>query len=362
MTGPQPHASEPFFALDEAFTAQLPHGLFFEYGLTNNSLQPDFFFSSLADLGEAEFHDGGSSRTRDLLSGVLSPDLQPSILPDPALSFHGSQPFGDDSQAIFSVIDRPHIFYPDIGYASSNSQLLNSSMSEPSSGIRSQDVDSIKVLNVAMEPHRDCHSAGSVSTHGYRTDSTTQCSTCSLQFSTQTALDVHAKQSQHLPYTCQCLQKFSRMDCLVRHIQNFEPVSTFPCPYCTKYDGKNAFSRRDHLAQHLRRVHKIEDSPSPSTAGRGRTAKKALLCPHDQCTFHPNGIVDNSRWFFETKGELTNHCRYYHNESPFPCRQEGCVKIGGQGFFREKDLVKHERNCHSFGIDISTSKAVYFPG
>jgi len=161
------------------------------------------------------------------------------------------------------------------------------------------------------------------------------------------ALDIHAKRTQHLPYTCRCLKKFSRADCLDRHLYTLAPAVKFPCSYCSRYDGTSGFSRLDHLTQHLRSFHRILDSPSPLAARKQHARmRKRYTCPHADCAFDSQADVENPSKTFETKNELSNHLRFYHNESPFPCRQDGCSKNGGQGFFREKDLLNHERLHH----------------
>lgn len=50
---------------------------------------------------------------------------------------------------------------------------------------------------------------------------------------------------------------------------------------------------------------------------------------------------------FQTRGELTRHLREVHDESPFPCQERGCPRIGGKGFFREKDLLRHVEDHHT---------------
>jgi hypothetical protein len=52
------------------------------------------------------------------------------------------------------------------------------------------------------------------------------------------------------------------------------------------------------------------------------------------------------RWTFQTRGELTKHLREVHDESPFPCQEKICSRVGGKGFFREKGLLKHVEDHH----------------
>jgi hypothetical protein len=38
--------------------------------------------------------------------------------------------------------------------------------------------------------------------------------------------------------------------------------------------------------------------------------------------------------------------RTVHNECLFPCPESGCSRVGGKGFFRERDLSEHQRTHH----------------
>ncbi|KAK5653625.1 hypothetical protein OQA88_8655 [Cercophora sp. LCS_1] len=76
--------------------------------------------------------------------------------------------------------------------------------------------------------------------------------------------------------TCRCAKNFSRRDALTRHIKTANKKesrtstalprvaleldqSLFPCGMCDKHQGQSAFARRDHLRQHLRVFHKLND-------------------------------------------------------------------------------------------------------
>jgi uncharacterized Zn-finger protein len=167
------------------------------------------------------------------------------------------------------------------------------------------------------------------------------CQQCHQQSRNRYRLDSHAKQAQHKAYGCLCGETFSRFDTLARHIDKFYPAELYPCPYCTK---SKAFPRADHLTQHLRSFHNIEiperpddsNSEAPSITSRG--GKKFITCPHEGCTYHSgSGEVFNSR------KEFTQHLREIHDDCLFPCTVPGCPKIQGKGFFREGDLIKHQK-------------------
>ncbi len=180
------------------------------------------------------------------------------------------------------------------------------------------------------------------------------CQECNTQFRNRTALDGHAKQAQHAPYLCLCGVTFSRFDVMNRHIDKFSPRMRHPCPYCTRFSGLEAFPRRDHLTQHLRNFHNIDisdgtqDSQPPAKKRIGRN--KILSCPHEGCVYHsqttampPNPPGNQDQIVFRKRQEFTQHLREVHNESLFPCNILGCDRNGGRGFFRKRDLLKHQK-------------------
>ncbi|KAH8674476.1 hypothetical protein BGZ60DRAFT_273093 [Tricladium varicosporioides] len=200
-----------------------------------------------------------------------------------------------------------------------------------------------------------------IGSHARLEKDSTACIQCKESFDTKGALDTHAKYSQHSPYSCTCGKVFSRCDILDRHIHSIQPTRTYPCPHCKKYQGTKAFSRRDHLTQHIRGYHHIElssdaessssaSSPPPSTH---QVRKKSVLCPHSNCFDNRNlSLSGRAREFqgtratFRTKSELTSHLRQVHDESLFPCVEMNCDRVRGRGFFRKRDLLKHQKDFH----------------
>ncbi|CZR65872.1 uncharacterized protein PAC_15772 [Phialocephala subalpina] len=180
------------------------------------------------------------------------------------------------------------------------------------------------------------------------------CQQCQEQFENKTTLDDHAKQTQHGTHACICGETFSRFDCLNRHLHRFDPKILHPCLYCSRYSGPNAFHRRDHLIQHLRNFHhhgdpdETHDQQIPFP--RKRPARKSITtCPHEGCKYHSQPSTtspfygDSQQLVFRTQKEFTKHLREEHDESPFPCLAFGCDRTGKKGYFRKKDLLRHQR-------------------
>jgi hypothetical protein len=44
--------------------------------------------------------------------------------------------------------------------------------------------------------------------------------------------------------------------------------------------------------------------------------------------------------------DLTKHLREVHDESLNPCDFPGCGRVGKKGFFRKRDLLKHQKDYH----------------
>ncbi|KAH8819389.1 hypothetical protein F5884DRAFT_825944 [Xylogone sp. PMI_703] len=162
------------------------------------------------------------------------------------------------------------------------------------------------------------------------------CNECGESFLHDNSLADHAKATSHAPYLCHCGAAFSRLDVLMRHIRTFDPATArFPCTYCTRFSGPNAFSRKDHLANHLRNYHKIEDNeddafravddsvPSLLTAS---SKKKIFPCCHQACSSSFFHLHNPGTSTFQTQSDLTKHMREVHDESPFPCPVQGCVR------------------------------------
>jgi len=187
-----------------------------------------------------------------------------------------------------------------------------------------------------------------------------QCSECSTTFLTKAALYLHSKESNHSPYSCLCGNRFSRLDVLDRHIHSSCSFSTnYPCTYCKKYRGTGAFRRRDHLTQHLKGYHRMEMSldSEASFLTRHKTPPskkrdKIFSCPYEGCLDNRSANINKvneqnqAESTFQTQSQLTQHIREIHDGSLFPCRETHCLRIGGRGFFRKRDLMNHMREHH----------------
>jgi hypothetical protein len=207
-------------------------------------------------------------------------------------------------------------------------------------------------------------SATAISPPHFRADSHREimCNECSEHFPHKSALDNHAKQTTHGAYACSCGVTFTRLDVLDRHIQTFNPKTFYPCTYCSKFSGLRAFTRRDHLTQHLRGYHKIENSTESITDPQlllesTRNAKRSCLsCPHEDCLYYQEAVdnqtplsnFQNGNMWFHSQKDCTKHMRDVHDESLYPCDFLGCDRIKGKGFCRKRDLLKHKINYHIF--------------
>jgi len=285
---------------------------------------PDFTSSSPWSL------DGSFKWTSGIpsLFGVIDGD---GFCPDPSASLNQFK-FCDQSTAQYSTQDSP----PDLSRGTTSLSLRASGDFEK---------DTPKTL-AGNSFHGQIHGI-----------STICCNECGTAFEKKSALALHAKHTKHAAYICKCGEKCSRLDVLKRHIKTFQPTTTHPCPYCNKFRDSKAFTRRDHLLQHWRGYHNIEpisDSDEFQSTMRTRPRmRKELSCPHEDCPYFCSQDPQNQRPFqendpaFRTRSELTRHLREVHNESPFECTEPYCSRNGGRGFFREGDLLRHQKEHHS---------------
>jgi len=180
------------------------------------------------------------------------------------------------------------------------------------------------------------------------------CDECNQAFSSDHGLSSHGGRQQHSPYACKCTQKFSRLDVLQRHLSKYQPGQpTYPCSRCKRHTGDKGFKRKEHLTQHLRNYHHIglEEQTEISNV------LKDSVCPHPDCPQHRGLGYRRLLWTqqmeprpFKRQADYTKHMREEHDESTFPCDVPHCDRVGGKGYFREKDLVKHRKAKHPDAI------------
>lgn len=175
------------------------------------------------------------------------------------------------------------------------------------------------------------------------------CGSCGALFRTSAKLTQHATNECHGAHQCSiegCNSSFTREADRLRHeIQHSaDEHPKYPCPHCHRHRGVKGFKRKDHLTQHLRNYHNIE--PTREYFGM------VYACSHKDCPEHRDrnrmyaGGVEGLGYPFKTVAERTKHLKEAHDESQFPCPVPYCDKVGGQGYTRRSDLVKHINAKH----------------
>lgn len=101
------------------------------------------------------------------------------------------------------------------------------------------------------------------------------CIICFEQYKTLEALEQHAKSEAHRVYRCpvlDCPKTFYRRDSYARHKSQHTASETQVCSWCFK-----SFKRKDHLDQHVRKLHTAEYARHSSrTVQHGRTTSLQL--------------------------------------------------------------------------------------
>ncbi|KAI0857755.1 hypothetical protein F4860DRAFT_527619 [Xylaria cubensis] len=141
------------------------------------------------------------------------------------------------------------------------------------------------------------------------------CIACHACCRNNTALRKHGAKENHRPYGCVCGGAFARLDALERHIASKNKVTRFYCPLCEQ-DETKAFTRADHLPQHLRTFHKIPAGriPRDFTSSLASDGAAEDLIPAPQPSF--------------------------------PCLIPGCIKTGEFAYLRQIDLDEHMALTH----------------
>lgn len=171
------------------------------------------------------------------------------------------------------------------------------------------------------------------------------CDECAYVGKSQYEVQLHASRQGHTAFACthdDCEKKFSRLDTYQRHQRTHrEDAKRFPCKYCRKYRGSKGFKRRDHLTQHVRNYHHIDQDKPIETIHERR------WCPKEECPeSRPTFTTYNSPGAFASSKEWIKHMRTVHDDSGFPCPRPGCDRVNGKGYFRKADLRAHLRKVH----------------
>ena len=243
--------------------------------------------------------------------------------------------------------------FPECGFISESALQLNNGSQEimplgsetttlhTESGNRASTSNNSEKQNDRPETHTLSH--GSVQSN------LLTCDECQEILQSRTALNVHAEEQQHLICKCECGKSFSRFDGLERHLKAVaQDIPKYPCTQlgCRRI-GRNGFKRKDNLDQHLRTYHNMNLNLYEIPR------RVDLTCPHPECSdFRGPEFTALSRRErraarpFINKSNYTQHMKEVHDESPFPCPVPQCSKVGGKGYQREKDLIKHHKDRH----------------
>ncbi|KAI1300794.1 hypothetical protein F5Y03DRAFT_363592 [Xylaria venustula] len=187
-------------------------------------------------------------------------------------------------------------------------------------------------------------------------DAVLLCAECNETFEHRTKLLEHAKDAKHSPYKCFCGVKFARCDVLIRHLKSFTKESAkYPCTFCRRHRGKQAFRRRDHLVQHLQGYHKMEPEEINEISPPVTRVKshQILSCPHADCEAYRDDAFRTLGWSdqlegrpFQKQSDYNRHMRDVHQESTFECPVGSCDRVGAKGYMHEKDFIKHLADKH----------------
>jgi hypothetical protein len=117
-------------------------------------------------------------------------------------------------------------------------------------------------IQTRSETSRGPHTTG----HGRIATATRfDCAECSRSLRSKAGLLLHAMETQHQPYACECGSRFSRLDVLNRHLESIDTREPkFPCKYCKLHRGADGFWREDNLMQHMRNYQSVPTEHSMS--------------------------------------------------------------------------------------------------
>ena len=194
-----------------------------------------------------------------------------------------------------------------------------------------------------------------------------RCDECRCIFVSQAELLRHCKAENHKCSQCICGESFSRPETLKRHVAAFIKKSgtrpDFTCSLCHRSGGR-AFSRRDHLIQHLQVYHRGDPRAFRTLEGLiGRPDNyrywdgDLYLCPRgcnedcDEAWITSWGLGDSKP--FNGQQHFDLHMRHMHEELPYACSYSGCSVSGAttNGFKTKSALEKHMSKEHRLAIE-----------
>ncbi|KAI1497000.1 hypothetical protein F5X99DRAFT_398461 [Biscogniauxia marginata] len=182
------------------------------------------------------------------------------------------------------------------------------------------------------------------------------CAECNESFKSQEELQLHGHTRQHSPFACSCGAKYVRIDVFDRHIKSLSKDGPrYPCSFCRRYRGKHGFRRRDHLVQHLRGYHKLDEEEIEKACPKERSSafRQILTCPYQGCeSYREESFCTLSQEEqvaqrpFNKQADYSKHMKEVHKETPFPCTVAGCDRVRAKGYMRENDFMKHLADKH----------------
>ena len=178
------------------------------------------------------------------------------------------------------------------------------------------------------------------------------CADCNSSFGSANKLYRHAEEADHIALRCEvesCKATFSRLDTKRRHMVSQHSIGVLhPCSHCQKYQGENAFKRKDHLKQHMQNAH--------PALGLEMAKGRKSACPHLDCeAYRSDAFYRDGRtatWYSENDAPFTrardyqDHMKLVHNQTPFGCNATDCDRKDANGFFRLLALEDHQRTKH----------------